>query len=191
MLAAQQQVFAAQQQAAAQLSPNHFRSGGRNFENIDCDDDDEDVIMTNGNANRLNVMSPELDTNHPESPTSSVPNSNPSLNHSHLSKLGDDENRMPHSSPSLDCHASKTMNSSTPKRCLDIDKSPDNSTVASSNTAKMFHCKYCGISFQDVVLHTIHMGYHGYNDVFTCNNCGEKCADHISFFLHIARNQHT
>lgn len=179
------QMFAAQQQvlAAAQLSPNHFRNGGRNFENIDCDEDD-DVNMING---RMNDINNEMEMNHPESPTSSVPNSNPSLNNSHMSKIGDDDNR---SSP-IDCHASKHHSHLTSGRCSEVEKSPDNGTTTSSNTQKMYDCKFCGILFRDVVLHTIHMGYHGYNDVFTCNMCGEKCTDRISFFLHIAKNQHS
>ncbi|XP_031638705.1 protein hunchback [Contarinia nasturtii] len=179
------QMLVQQQQLAAQLSPNQFRNGGHNFE----DDDDEDVNMVNEPLGRLNDLKHELDISHPESPTSSVPNSNPSLNSSHMSKSGDDDN---HSSP-MDCHAPKSTNNLTPGRCSETDKSPDNGTTASSSssTPKMFDCKYCLISFQDAVLHTIHMGYHGYNDVFTCNMCGEKCSDRISFFLHIAKNQHS
>lgn len=188
MLVQQQQAL-----AAAQLSPNQFRNGGvRNFENIDCDEDD-DVNMINGTMNRLNDLHSELEMSHPESPTSSVPNSNPSLNHSHMSKIsgGEDDHQMHHSSHN-DCSASKPANNSTPTRYSDLDKSPDNGTTASSSsTPTMYDCKHCGISFQDVVLHTIHMGYHGYNHVFTCNMCGEKCSDRISFFLHIAKNQHS
>lgn len=52
-------------------------------------------------------------------------------------------------------------------------------------------CKFCGIAFGDVVLYTMHMGYHGYKDPFTCNMCGEQCNDKVAFFLHIARNPHT
>lgn len=62
---------------------------------------------------------------------------------------------------------------------------------SSSVKVKVFECKFCGISFKDDVLYTIHMGYHGYNDVFKCNMCGEKCEDRVSFFLHIARSSHT
>lgn len=54
-----------------------------------------------------------------------------------------------------------------------------------------YDCKFCDISFGDAVLHSIHMGYHGYNDVFKCNMCGEKSDDRIAFFLHIARNPHS
>lgn len=57
-------------------------------------------------------------------------------------------------------------------------------------TAKVYECKFCEISFKDAVLYTIHMGYHGYNDVYQCNMCGEKCADRVAFFLHIARDAH-
>lgn len=56
---------------------------------------------------------------------------------------------------------------------------------------KVLECKHCYISFKDDVLYTVHMGYHGYDDVFKCNMCGEKCDDRVSFFLHIARNSHT
>lgn len=162
MLVSQQQ----QLMAAAQLSPNQFRNGSANF---DCDDDED---MMNGNMSRLNDN--EIEMNHPESPTSSVPNSNPSLNNSHMSKTSDDHHHQG------ECHTSKSNRS-------DANKSPD----ANASSPKMYDCKYCGISFQDAVLHTIHMGYHGYNDIFTCNMCGEKCSDRISFFLHIAKNQHS
>uniref|UniRef100_A0A182STG4 Protein hunchback n=1 Tax=Anopheles maculatus TaxID=74869 RepID=A0A182STG4_9DIPT len=55
---------------------------------------------------------------------------------------------------------------------------------------RSLECKYCDIAFRDDVLYTIHMGYHGYDDVFKCNMCGEKSEDRISFFLHIARKAH-
>lgn len=64
-------------------------------------------------------------------------------------------------------------------------------TVTLKEPKKLFECKFCDISFKDDVLYTIHMGYHGYNDVFKCNMCGEKCDDRVSFFLHIARSSHT
>ncbi|XP_050080273.1 protein hunchback [Anopheles maculipalpis] len=55
---------------------------------------------------------------------------------------------------------------------------------------RSLECKYCDIAFRDDVLYTIHMGYHGYDDVFKCNMCGEKSEDRIGFFLHIARKAH-
>ncbi|XP_065075656.1 protein hunchback [Ochlerotatus camptorhynchus] len=55
---------------------------------------------------------------------------------------------------------------------------------------RTFECKYCDISFRDDVLYTIHMGYHGYDEVFKCNMCGERSEDRIGFFLHIARKAH-
>uniref|UniRef100_A0A182REK2 Protein hunchback n=1 Tax=Anopheles funestus TaxID=62324 RepID=A0A182REK2_ANOFN len=55
---------------------------------------------------------------------------------------------------------------------------------------RSLECKYCDITFRDDVLYTIHMGYHGYDDVFKCNMCGEKSEDRIGFFLHIARKAH-
>lgn len=183
------QMLAAQQQVLAQLSPNQLR-GGRGIDNMNCDEDEE-MNMANGTMGRFNDAGSEVDLSLPESPTSSVPNSNPSLNNSHLSKTGD-EHEIFHS-PLTDSTAPKPSSNLTPMRCSsDVDKSPDNGTTASSSsTPKMYDCKFCGISFQDVVLHSIHMGYHGYNDVFTCNMCGEKCSDRVTFFLHIAKNQHS
>lgn len=63
-------------------------------------------------------------------------------------------------------------------------------TTTTTAPVKVYECKFCDISFKDAVLYTIHMGYHGYNDVYQCNMCGEKCADRVAFFLHIARDAH-
>ena len=52
-------------------------------------------------------------------------------------------------------------------------------------------CKFCGISFQNQTMHTIHMGYHGYSNPFKCNHCGDESQDALSFFLHIARKEHS
>lgn len=63
--------------------------------------------------------------------------------------------------------------------------------LESNNNKDNFCCQYCKINFGDPVLYTMHMGYHGYNNPFTCNMCGEECNDKVSFFLHIARTQHS
>ena len=52
-------------------------------------------------------------------------------------------------------------------------------------------CKFCGISFQNQTMHTVHMGYHGFADPFKCNHCGDENQDALSFFLHIARKEHS
>uniref|UniRef100_A0A1B0GIJ6 Protein hunchback n=1 Tax=Lutzomyia longipalpis TaxID=7200 RepID=A0A1B0GIJ6_LUTLO len=69
-------------------------------------------------------------------------------------------------------------------------KSPADDT-SNQKVAQVYECKFCDISFKDAVLYTIHMGYHGYNDVFQCNMCGVKSDDRVAFFLHIARNPHS
>ncbi|XP_015439572.1 PREDICTED: protein hunchback isoform X2 [Dufourea novaeangliae] len=53
-----------------------------------------------------------------------------------------------------------------------------------------FTCQYCEIAFGNVVMYTVHMGYHGYKDPYRCNMCGHQCTDKVSFFLHIARSKH-
>lgn len=54
-----------------------------------------------------------------------------------------------------------------------------------------YQCSYCDIAFKDVVMYTMHMGYHGFQDPFTCNMCGQSTHDKLAFFLHIARSSHT
>ncbi|XP_069676651.1 protein hunchback [Periplaneta americana] len=62
--------------------------------------------------------------------------------------------------------------------------------AAPGNHPKSYHCSYCDIIFSDVVLYTMHKGYHGFEDPFKCNMCGEQTANKVEFFLHIARSSH-
>lgn len=161
-----------QQYFAAQLSPNQYRGNNRDAaENIDCDEDEE-MHMVNGNG-RLDGRS-ELDI--PESPTSSVPNNVSFTNH-HNKNIDDDSHLHQNTS---------NVEHSTPKAA---EMENTSSTTAASPITK-FDCKFCRISFEREVMHSIHMGYHGFKDVFTCNMCGEKCSDEVSFFLHITKNPH-
>lgn len=81
----------------------------------------------------------------------------------------------------------------------DVDEEDDDKEVnedkeeetINNNKNVDFNCQYCDIAFGDIVLYTMHMGYHGYKDPFTCNMCGEQCNDKVSFFLHIARTSHS
>lgn len=72
-----------------------------------------------------------------------------------------------------------------------VDKPKEDDKVESNNNKDNYSCQYCKINFGDPVLYTMHMGYHGYKNPFTCNMCGEECNDKVSFFLHIARTQHS
>ncbi|XP_020293250.1 protein hunchback-like [Pseudomyrmex gracilis] len=51
-------------------------------------------------------------------------------------------------------------------------------------------CYYCEITFGNLVMYTVHMGYHGFDDPYTCNMCGIRYTDKVSFFLHIGRSKH-
>lgn len=51
-------------------------------------------------------------------------------------------------------------------------------------------CKFCGIAFENVVMYRSHMDYHGFEDPFKCNQCGEQTDDALAFFIHIARREH-
>ncbi len=51
-------------------------------------------------------------------------------------------------------------------------------------------CEHCGISFDDEVLHSIHMGCHSHTDPFSCNVCGRACGNRYGFYTHIMRGHH-
>ncbi|XP_052123284.1 protein hunchback-like, partial [Frankliniella occidentalis] len=62
---------------------------------------------------------------------------------------------------------------------------------ASAPGKEEYNCSYCDIAFRDIVMYTMHMGYHGYQDPFQCNMCGQQTTDKVAFFLHIARSSHS
>lgn len=80
------------------------------------------------------------------------------------------------------------------RRDADMSDSESDSSAAQESTAKpianTYACQYCDITFGDLTMHTIHMGFHGYNDPFMCNKCGERSPDRIAFFIHLGRAQH-
>jgi len=53
--------------------------------------------------------------------------------------------------------------------------------------AKLVKCFHCGISFEDEVLHSIHMGCHSHTDPYNCNVCGQSCGNRYGFYTHIMR----
>ena len=63
------------------------------------------------------------------------------------------------------------------------------STCACSTSTENFasFCWYCGIVFDDDVLHAIHMGCHSVADKFVCNVCGLACGDRYGFNSHLVR----
>ncbi|XP_018333894.1 protein hunchback [Agrilus planipennis] len=95
---------------------------------------------------------------------------------------GDDDENDDEGALKIDEDAEESNSSSKPD---------DKEVMTNNNKPGNFSCQYCNIAFGDIVLYTMHMGYHGYKNPFTCNMCGEQCVDKVSFFLHIARNPHT
>lgn len=77
---------------------------------------------------------------------------------------------------------------------IEVKKMEDKEDKVTDDTPKItdiHNCQYCDIAFRDVVMYTMHMGYHGFKDPFTCNMCGEQTHDKVAFFLHIARTSHS
>ncbi|XP_068628302.1 protein hunchback [Battus philenor] len=66
----------------------------------------------------------------------------------------------------------------------------DTSADVPASAPSTYACQYCDITFGDLTMHTIHMGFHGYNDPFMCNKCGERSPDRVAFFIHLGRAQH-
>lgn len=94
------------------------------------------------------------------------------------------------SSSGSDEEEEKEEDNETSKPSQD-EEEVNNNNNNDKQTSGNFVCPFCTIAFGDVVLYTMHMGYHGFKNPFTCNMCGEECSDKISFFLHIARTPHT
>jgi hypothetical protein len=65
-----------------------------------------------------------------------------------------------------------------------------NGNSAASGLSGTHVCQYCELAFMDQIMYSIHMGYHGYQNPFKCNMCGDEMADKVSFFLHVARKSH-
>ncbi|XP_063223092.1 protein hunchback [Bacillus rossius redtenbacheri] len=95
-------------------------------------------------------------------------------------RQSDDEDSAPRSAGGCDVRADTT---SSPQQEEQQQPAPE--------SAETYDCSYCDITFKDVVMYTVHMGYHGYRDPFKCNMCGQQTADKVAFFLHIARSSHS
>ncbi|KAK2150263.1 hypothetical protein LSH36_415g02034 [Paralvinella palmiformis] len=48
-------------------------------------------------------------------------------------------------------------------------------------------CHCCGITFDDDVMYSIHMGCHNHRDPFICNVCGKSSDNKYTFYTHIMR----
>ena len=92
---------------------------------------------------------------------------------------------------------------STPPRDTEIQmdvipeqKTPDtkdNSSAGSNSPLawnKIHECPWCDMAFKDVVMYTMHMGYHSNKNPFTCNMCGFENKDKLEFFTHMVRSPH-
>ena len=60
----------------------------------------------------------------------------------------------------------------------------DNQQNFSVQTTK---CPHCGVTFDDEVLFSIHIGCHSHTDPFVCNVCGKPCYNKYGFYSHIMR----
>ncbi|KAM0734968.1 Protein hunchback [Formica fusca] len=52
------------------------------------------------------------------------------------------------------------------------------------------NCEYCDLTFGNRFMHIMHMHFHKINDPYTCNACGERCANSLDFNSHLIRGKH-
>ncbi|XP_074027048.1 protein hunchback-like [Leptinotarsa decemlineata] len=71
-----------------------------------------------------------------------------------------------------------------------LGMNPEDDINTVTNDGNQNSCQFCDLTFGDPIMYTIHMGYHGFNNPFTCNMCGEKCGEKLAFYVHIARQSH-
>lgn len=161
------------------------RRKGRAYKLDRCKTEDEDDAGSDGGGNNALIIDNETPTPQ-SSPPPMIPIYTSNNNNNNSSNVNNNNNNNDDESSSKQQHNDAVVVSSNVS-----SSTKDSSSGSFSVKVKLFECKFCGISFRDDVLYTIHMGYHGYNDVFKCNMCGEKCDDRVSFFLHIARSSHT
>ncbi|XP_013378656.1 protein hunchback [Lingula anatina] len=64
---------------------------------------------------------------------------------------------------------------------------PKSNTSSFIHESDSFSCDYCGIRFNDSVIHSIHMGCHSHTAPFMCNVCGQECGNKYAFYTHIMR----
>lgn len=60
-------------------------------------------------------------------------------------------------------------------------------TVSSAGAVSDSKCHFCGVTFDDEVLYSIHVGCHSHTDPFVCNVCGKQCHNKYGFYSHIMR----
>lgn len=84
----------------------------------------------------------------------------------------------------------RKMNAELP-RVEERNRNAPAKNALSSSKPEVYCCDHCDITFSDVILYSMHKGYHGYQDPFKCNMCGAQTANKVEFFLHIARSSHS
>lgn len=89
-------------------------------------------------------------------------------------------------------HSDDEFDSNKAASITTMEKVTSSITNEIAEKSNDFECKFCGISFQDNVLFSLHIGYHSLgDDPFKCNMCGTKTDDKVQFFLHIAKFPHS
>lgn len=76
------------------------------------------------------------------------------------------------------------------KRAFPADENEMPDITASDADCVQMRCSPCGITFDDDVIFSIHMGCHSHTDPFVCNICGRSCDNKYAFNTHILRGHH-
>jgi len=163
-----------------------------------------------GKACRLEVLNPELQENWEEEKTSfsemratdvskmdsSYQRGLKSLENTSMDvlPLSHEFNEKDGRKTESDFRTQTKVNSADSTEDQDIERvvsDEEDAVVCSSKVDPALHvCTHCNMGFRDRVMHSIHMGYHGFKDPFKCNMCGQRTKDRMEFFLHMAKVAH-
>lgn len=58
------------------------------------------------------------------------------------------------------------------------------------NNVNLNNCKYCDLTFGNKFMYVMHMQFHTINEPYTCNACGAKCVDCLTFNSHLIYGKH-
>lgn len=75
----------------------------------------------------------------------------------------------------------------TGSRSMSLASESEGSEQPSTATMTDNRCIHCGVTFEDEVLFSIHIGCHSHTDPFVCNVCGKQCCNKYGFYSHIMR----
>ncbi|KMQ93752.1 protein hunchback [Lasius niger] len=83
----------------------------------------------------------------------------------------------------------ESVESSIDSEC-DLQRESQISLVTKNDENLNNNCEHCDLTFGNKLMHVMHMHFHKINDPYTCNACGKKCSDSLTFNCHLIYGKH-